>query len=158
MLNVHKERLKRLLCSVRVTCAGLLQKQKTYRQGHGHNHVSTVHRRNVQDTGTCVRVYPLNGTGRLANASRCSTQGWRECPNWVSHQHSRAGLHCNERWRILTSGRWQKWHKSPEPIRFLTTANILPFKTTTWVCQSLTHTAEQKHRNGFSLRQKNRSV
>lgn len=133
------------------------QKQKTYRQGHGHDHVSTVHRWNVQDTGTCVRVYPLNRTGRLANASRCSTQGWRERPDWVSHQHSRVGLDCNERRRILASGGTDKRDtRAQSPLGFLTTENIPPSKTINTRVSKSKHThSGAKHRSGFSLRQKN---
>lgn len=80
------------------------QKQNTYRQGHGHDHVSTIHGWNVEDTGTCMRIYPLNRTGWLAHASWCATQGWCECPNRVSHQHGWVGLDCNERrWHGNTS-------------------------------------------------------
>lgn len=96
---------------LRMTCFGLQvdvchQKQRTYRQRHGHDHVSPVHSWNIQDAGAGTRVWinPLDRTGRLAHAGRRSTQRRRESPNGVSHQHGRAGLNCSERkWPICNS-------------------------------------------------------
>lgn len=91
-------------------------KQRTYRQRHGHDHVSTIHGWNIQDAsaGTCVWIYPLNRTGWFAHAGRCSTQRWCESPNRVSHQHGRVGLNCNERkwliWNSITANVWMGGH------------------------------------------------
>lgn len=109
------------------------QKQRTYRQRHGHDHVSTIHSWNIQDAGTCVWIYPLNRTGRFAHASRCSTQRWCESPNRVSHQHGRVGLYCNERkWiickRKCLNGRTFDDFQFP-PTRCFARMQLLGFKS-----------------------------
>lgn len=109
------------------------QKQRTYRQRHGHDHVPTIHGWNVQDAGTCVWIYPLNRTGRFAHASRCSTQRWCESSNRVSHQHGRAGLNCKERkWLICNSkclnGRTFDGIQFP-PTRCFARMQLLGFKS-----------------------------
>lgn len=70
--------------------------QWTYMQGHGHDHVSTIYSWNVEDTGTCMRIYPLHRTRWLAHTSWCATQRWCECPNRVPHQHCWVWLDCKE--------------------------------------------------------------